>query len=65
VELNRGPNYLLTADKIEKGIRSVLDNDEVRKNAKEMSEKSRKTLLENESSYTYLGRLTDYIMNQI
>ncbi|GAU51773.1 hypothetical protein TSUD_415600 [Trifolium subterraneum] len=27
VEL-RGPNYLLTSDKIEKGIRSVLDNDE-------------------------------------
>jgi hypothetical protein len=65
VELNRGPTYLLTADKIEKGIRNVLDNDEVRKNVKEMSEKSRKTLLENESSYTYLGRLTDYIMNQI
>ncbi|GAU51774.1 hypothetical protein TSUD_415610 [Trifolium subterraneum] len=65
VELHQGPNYLLTADKIEKGIRSVLDNDEVRKNAKEMSEKSRKTLLENQSSYRYIGRLTHYIMNQI
>ncbi|PNY06069.1 UDP-glucose flavonoid 3-O-glucosyltransferase 6-like protein [Trifolium pratense] len=65
VDLFQGPNYLLTADKIEKGIRSVLDNDEVRKNVKKMSENSRKTLLENESSHTYLGRLTDYIINQI
>jgi hypothetical protein len=66
VEFNSGPNYLVTADKIEKGIRNVLDTDgEVRKNAKEMSEKSRKTLLEGGSSYTYLGRLIDYIMNQV
>ncbi|GAU22201.1 hypothetical protein TSUD_252290 [Trifolium subterraneum] len=66
VEFNSGPNYLVTADKIEKGIRSVLDKDgEVRKKVKEMSEKSRKTLLEGGSSYTYLGRLIDYIMNQI
>jgi hypothetical protein len=66
VEFNGGPNYLLTADKIERGIRSVLDKDgEVRKKVKEMSEKSRKTLLEGGSSYTYLSRLIDYIMNQV
>ncbi|CAJ2634218.1 UDP-glucose flavonoid 3-O-glucosyltransferase 6-like protein [Trifolium pratense] len=65
VEFNEGPNYLLTADKIESGIRSVLDNDEVRKNVKEISEKSKTTLLEGGSSYTYLGRLIDYIMNQV
>ncbi|GAU22192.1 hypothetical protein TSUD_252200 [Trifolium subterraneum] len=66
VEFNGGPNYLVTADKIEKGIRSVLDKDgEVRKNVKDMSEKSRKTLLEGGSSYIYLGRLIDYIMNQV
>jgi UDP:flavonoid glycosyltransferase YjiC (YdhE family) len=66
VEFNGGPNYLVTADKIEKGIRSVLDKDgEVRKNVKEMSEKSKKTLLEGGSSYTYLGRLIDYIINQV
>jgi UDP:flavonoid glycosyltransferase YjiC (YdhE family) len=66
VELNRGPTYLLTADKIEKGIRSVLDKDgEVRNKVKEMSEKSRKTLLEGGSSDIYLGRLIDYIINQV
>jgi hypothetical protein len=30
-----------------------------------MSETSRKTLLEGGSSYTYLSRLNDYIMNQV
>jgi hypothetical protein len=66
VEFNSGPNYLVTADKIERGITNVLDTDgDVRKNVKEMSEKSRKTLLEGGSSYTYLGRLIDYIMNQV
>nr|AFK35171.1 unknown [Medicago truncatula] len=66
VEYSSGPNYLLTSDKIERGIRSVLDKDgEFRKTVKEMSEKSKKTLLEGGSSSTYLGRLIDYIMNQV
>ncbi|CAK8538709.1 unnamed protein product [Lathyrus sativus] len=66
VEFNGERNYLLTADKIERGIKSVLDkNREVRKKAKEMSEKSKKTLLEGGSSYSYLGNLVDYIMNQV
>ncbi|CAK8538716.1 unnamed protein product [Lathyrus sativus] len=59
-------NYVVTADKIERGIKSVLDkNGEVRKKVKEMSEKSKKTLLEGGSSYSYLGNLIDYIMNQV
>ncbi|XP_050903854.1 anthocyanidin 3-O-glucosyltransferase 2 [Lathyrus oleraceus] len=59
-------NYVVNAEKIERGIRSVLYNDEeIRKKVKEMSEKSRKTLLEGGSSYNYLDRLIDYIMNQI
>ncbi|XP_058743031.1 anthocyanidin 3-O-glucosyltransferase 6-like [Vicia villosa] len=66
VELNGEHSYLLRADKIERGIKSVLDkNGEVRKKVKEMSEKSKKTLLEGGSSYTYLGNLIDYIMNQV
>ncbi|XP_058743021.1 putative UDP-glucose flavonoid 3-O-glucosyltransferase 3 [Vicia villosa] len=65
VEFNGEPNYLVTADKIEKGIRSLLDKDgEVRKKVKKMSEKSRKTLLDGGSSYIYLARLIDYIVNQ-
>ena len=66
VELSGRPNYLVSADKIERGIRSVLDKDgDVRKKVKEMSEKSKKTLLEGGSSYTYLGHLIEYIMNQV
>jgi hypothetical protein len=66
VELFGGPNYLLTADKIERGIRNVLEKDgEVRKKVKEVSEKSRKTLLEGGSSYNYLGRFIDNILNQV
>ncbi|KAI5433217.1 hypothetical protein KIW84_020482 [Lathyrus oleraceus] len=65
VDFGGEPNYFITADKIEKGIKSVLDKDgEVRKKVKMMSENSRKTLLEGGSSYTYLGRLIDYIVNQ-
>ncbi|CAK8538705.1 unnamed protein product [Lathyrus sativus] len=66
VELMGEPNYLLTADKIERGIRNVLDMDgEFRKKVKEMSEKSKKTVLEGGSSYTHLGRLIDCIINHI
>nr|QDM38908.1 UDP-glycosyltransferase UGT71S4 [Glycyrrhiza uralensis] len=66
VEMDEGRNFLLTADRIERGIRSVLDKDgEIRKKVKEMSEKSRKTLLEGGCSYTHLTRLIDYIMEQV
>lgn len=66
VEFMGEPNYLLTADKIERGIRNVLDMDgEFRKKVKEMSQKSRKTMLEGGSSYTHLGRLINYIINHI
>ncbi|KAK7299802.1 hypothetical protein RJT34_10630 [Clitoria ternatea] len=60
------PNFLVTADRIEKGIRSVMEIDEeTRKKVKEMSEKSRSTLSEGGCSYSYLGRLIDYIMEQV
>ncbi|XP_004491632.1 putative UDP-glucose flavonoid 3-O-glucosyltransferase 3 [Cicer arietinum] len=66
LEFDIGRNYLLDADKIERGIRGVLDKDgEVRKKVKEMSQKSRNVLLEGGSSYTYLGQLIDYITNQV
>jgi hypothetical protein len=66
VEIGGGANYLLTADKIERGIRNVLEKDgEVRNKVKEISEKSRKTLVEGGSSYTYLGCLIDYIINKV
>ncbi|MCH99550.1 UDP-glucose flavonoid 3-O-glucosyltransferase 6-like, partial [Trifolium medium] len=46
VELFCGSNYLLTADKIERGIRNVLENDgEIRDKVKEMSEKMCNTFI--------------------
>nr|AHC55309.1 UDP-glucosyltransferase [Indigofera suffruticosa] len=66
VEFKGGRNMLLSADKIERGIRSVLEKDgEFRNKVKEMSEKSRKTLLPGGCSYSYLGRLVDYLMDQV
>ncbi|KAL5101442.1 hypothetical protein RYX36_005769 [Vicia faba] len=66
VKFNGDHNYVVTAEKIERGIKSVLDkNGAVRKKVKEMSEKSKKTLLEGGSSYSYLTNLIDYIMNQV
>ncbi|AET00315.2 UDP-glucose flavonoid 3-O-glucosyltransferase [Medicago truncatula] len=56
MEFSGESNYLVSADKIERVIRSVLYKDgEVKKKVKKMSEKSRKTLLEGGSSYTYLA----------
>ncbi|XP_058743022.1 anthocyanidin 3-O-glucosyltransferase 2-like [Vicia villosa] len=66
VEYTGEHNYVVNAEKIERGIRSVLSEDEeIRKKVNEMSEKSGNTLLEGGSSYNYLGRLIDYIVNQI
>lgn len=38
---------------------------DTKKRVKEMSEKSRTTSLEGGCSHSYLGRLIDYIMNQV
>ncbi|ESW14543.1 hypothetical protein PHAVU_008G290200 [Phaseolus vulgaris] len=66
VEFKDGSAPLLSAQNIEKGIRNVVEmDDERRKRVMEISEKSRKTLLEGGSSHSSLGRLIDYIMDQV
>jgi len=66
VEFKDGANTILSAEKIEEGIRNVVEIDEERrKRVTEASEKSRKTLLEGGCSHSSLGRLIDYIMNQV
>ncbi|KAK7382999.1 hypothetical protein VNO78_28664 [Psophocarpus tetragonolobus] len=65
VDFKARPNFLVSADKIEKGIRTLMNMDqETRRRLKEMSQKSRNTSLEGGSSYSYLGRLIDYIIDQ-
>ncbi|KAL1347408.1 hypothetical protein HN51_023489 [Arachis hypogaea] len=65
-ELMFGTTRVLSAEKIEKGIRNLLTDAEVRKRMKEMSEKCRSTMKEGGCSYSHLGRLIDYLMdNQV
>ncbi|XP_061344125.1 UDP-glucose flavonoid 3-O-glucosyltransferase 6-like [Gastrolobium bilobum] len=66
VDFRTGSNYVLSGEKIERGIRSVLEKDgEIRKKVKEMSEKSKKTLSEGGCSSSHLERLIDYITSQV
>ncbi|KAK7371799.1 hypothetical protein VNO80_05164 [Phaseolus coccineus] len=66
VEFKDGSATVLSAEKIEKGLRNVVEIDEERrKRVMEVSEKSRKTLLEGGCSHSSLGRLIDYILNQV
>ena len=61
-----GSNTILSAEKIERGIKNVLEkNGEIRKRLKEMSEKSRKIMEEGGCSYSHLGRFIDYIMDRV
>ncbi|XP_015972896.1 UDP-glycosyltransferase 71A15 [Arachis duranensis] len=64
-ELMFGTTRVLSAEKIEKGIRNLLTDAEVRKRMKEMSEKSRSTMKEGGCSYSHLGRLIDYLMDKV
>jgi len=57
---------VLSAEKIENGIRNLVEiDDERRKRVVEASEKSRTTLLEGGCSHSSLGRFVDYVMNQV
>ncbi|KAJ7971226.1 Glycosyltransferase [Quillaja saponaria] len=56
----------VNAEQIERGIRCVMEQDsDIRKRVKEMSEKSRKALMDGGSSYSFLDRLIDDIMNNM
>ncbi|KAF8041867.1 hypothetical protein BT93_A0458 [Corymbia citriodora subsp. variegata] len=60
-DLTKGSNFV-TADKIEGGIRKLMEGDEAgerRKKVKEASEKSRKALMEGGSSYLSLARFVE------
>lgn len=55
---------ILRAEEVEKGIMKLMEVDsEVRKKVKEMSEKSRKALMEGGSSYNSLGRLINDVID--
>nr|QBQ64831.1 UDP-glycosyltransferase [Cyclocarya paliurus] len=58
-----GSGELVMAEEIEKAVKRLMEADsEVRKRVKEMSEKSRKAVIEGGSSYASIGRLTEVMM---
>ncbi|KAK4277679.1 hypothetical protein QN277_015639 [Acacia crassicarpa] len=55
---------VISAERIEKGIRQVMEKEsEVRKKVKHMSEISKRALMEGGSSYSHLGRFIHDILN--
>ncbi|KAK9924228.1 hypothetical protein M0R45_032609 [Rubus argutus] len=55
---------LVSAQKIERGIREVMElNSDIRKRVREMSVKSKKALMDGGSSYSSLGRFINQIFN--
>lgn len=55
---------VISAERIEKGVEEVMEREsERRKKVKQMSELSRKALKEGGSSYAYLGRFIEDILN--
>ncbi|CAI9768031.1 unnamed protein product [Fraxinus pennsylvanica] len=62
VDINMDRKIIVSSEEIERGIRQLMNGNEIRKKVKEMKEKSHKTLIEGGSSYDFLGRLIDVIV---
>ncbi|XP_044464908.1 anthocyanidin 3-O-glucosyltransferase 2-like [Mangifera indica] len=57
---------MVSAEEIERGIRKLMEDDnEIRRRIKEMSEKSRKTMMEGGSSFTSLGCFINDVMSHL
>ncbi|KAL2559698.1 UDP-glycosyltransferase 71B7 [Forsythia ovata] len=62
-EINMDSQVIVTCEEIERGIRQLMNGNEIRKKVKDMKEKSHTTLIEGGSSYDFLGRLIDVIVH--
>ena len=66
MDYSKSKQIIVTAKEIERGIREVMDPDnEIRKNMKEIKEKSRKALRDGGSSHSSLDRLIADLMGNI
>ncbi|KAF2319825.1 hypothetical protein GH714_019440 [Hevea brasiliensis] len=66
MEYSKESGMMVNCDEIERGIRCLMENNsEKRKKVKEMSEKGRMTLIEGGSSYYWLGRLIEDVMDNL
>ncbi|KAL2559699.1 UDP-glycosyltransferase 71B7 [Forsythia ovata] len=64
-EINMDSQVIVTCEEIERGIRQLMNGNEIRKRVKEMKEKSHTALIEGGSSYDFLGRLIDVIVHDL
>ena len=59
-----GEEIFVTAEEIERGIRRVMSDSEIKKKAEEMKEKSRATVSDGGSSYRAIGDFIHQVMNK-
>ncbi|MFS7975851.1 putative flavonol 3-O-glucosyltransferase [Helianthus anomalus] len=62
---SEGDVVIVTADEIERGIRQLMENKEVRTKVKEMSKMSRETVAKGGSSYSSVGYFLKEIMSYV
>ena len=61
---NGSNSGLISRERIEKGIKEVMEREsETRTKVKQMNEMSRKALMEGGSSYSYMDRFIDEVLN--
>ncbi|KAI3814290.1 hypothetical protein L1987_19041 [Smallanthus sonchifolius] len=60
-----GSGMVVTAEEIEKGIRKLMSDGEMRRKVKDMKEKSRSAVVEGGSSHTSIGNFIDRVLNVI
>ncbi|XP_012084280.2 anthocyanidin 3-O-glucosyltransferase 2 [Jatropha curcas] len=66
MDYRKDSEIIVSCDEIERGIRSVMELDsEKRKKVKQMSERSRMTIMEGGSSYMWLDRLMKDVMDNM
>nr|AOC55048.1 glucosyltransferase 71E5 [Carthamus tinctorius] len=59
-----GEQMIVTAEEIERGIRRVMSDGEIKRKAEEMKEKSRLAVSEGGSSYDSIGDFIHHVMNE-
>ncbi|KAM0001599.1 hypothetical protein Hdeb2414_s0367g00878151 [Helianthus debilis subsp. tardiflorus] len=62
---SEGDVVIVRAEEIERGIRRLMENKEVRTKVKEMSKMSRETVAKGDSSYSSVGCLLREIMSNV
>ncbi|CAA3032736.1 UDP-glucose flavonoid 3-O-glucosyltransferase 6-like [Olea europaea subsp. europaea] len=62
-EVNIDSKVIVTCEDIERGIRQLMNENEIRKKVKDVKEKCQKALMKGGSSHDFLGRMVDGIVH--